>query len=168
MSEIPSKHGLRADFVGKSKDPDPKNASVLVVDPSPLSLLALAGVLHAQGFQCVCARDKTTALRAIELGPQDIVVWDVGDDALAALEALSELRTQPEHQQIPAVMLAESRWAGLEKKTESLSQSTCVLFKPVDPQALGAVTQRMLWMPQLEASHRRRGTRPNRPGWVTL
>ncbi len=168
MSETPSTPDLRTDSMKTVKESGARKASILVVDPAPLSLLALAGVLHAQGFQCVCARDKATVLRAIELGTQDLVVWDVGDDAMAALEALSELRTQPEHQQIPAVFLAESRWAGLEKKTESLSQSTCVLFKPVDPQALGAVTQKMLWMPQLEASHRRRGTRPSRPGWVTL
>ena len=168
MSENPSTPDLRTDSTAKPRDSGTRKASVLVVDPAPLSLLALAGVLHAQGFQCVCARDKASALRAIELGPQDMVVWDVGDDAMAALEALSELRAQSEHEQIPAVFLAESRWAGLEKKTESLIPSTCCLFKPVDPHALNAVTHRLLWMPQLEASHRRRGTRPSRPGWVTL
>ncbi len=143
-------------------------ATALIVDPGPLSLLALAGVLHAQGFQCVCARDTKTALQAIELGVQDLVIWDVADDAVGTLESLQKLREQPEHAQIPAILLAESRWAGLEKKTENLSQPTRCLFKPIDPNSLGAIAQQLLWLPHLENSHRRRGSRPSRPGWITL
>jgi hypothetical protein len=30
------------------------------------------------------------------------------------------------------------------------------------------VVEQLLWMPQVVASHRRRGTRPGRPGWVSL
>ncbi len=166
---------VRTDHPAKSPVPAAKaiaavarQASILVVDPAPLSLLAMAGMFHGQNYQCVCARDTATALRAIELGVQDLVVWDVADDAAAALAALQQLREQPEHAQIPAIMLAESRWAGLEKRTEASSQPTRCLFKPIDPHSLAAVAEQLLWLPQLENAHRRRGSRPSRPGWITL
>lgn len=162
-SPLHSNH-LRADAANRTG----KQASILVVDPQPLSLLALAGVLHSQGFQCVCARDLAAALRANEHGVQDLVIWEIGDDAAATLAALGQLRSQPAHAQLPAVLLADSRWAGLEKKTESLIPSTRCLFKPIDPHSLAAVARELLWMPVLESAHRRRGSQPSRLGWITL
>ncbi len=157
-----------ASLTSESKSRTGKQASILVVDPSPLSLLALAGILHSQGFQCVCARNTDSAFRAIELGVQDVVVWDVGDDAAEAIAGLKQLRELPEHAPIPAILLAEARWAGLEKKTEAMSVATCCLFKPIDPNSLSGIVDGLLWMPQLETVHRRRGSRPSRAGWITL
>lgn len=142
--------------------------SIVVVDPSPLSLLAMAGVLHSQGYGCVCARTAEAALEALAMGVQDLVVWDVADDAAAALETLAKMRSQEAYQQLPAIFIAESRWAGLEKKSERMPQATRCLFKPIDPNSLIAVVDQTLWMPSLVAAHRRRGSSPTRPGWVTL
>ncbi|TWT97509.1 hypothetical protein Pla100_26630 [Neorhodopirellula pilleata] len=96
----------------------------------------------------------------------DLIVWDVGDDAPGVLDALAQIRQT--HPDLPAILLAEYQWAGLEKKTESLSASTRCLFKPIDPSALLAVAEQLLWMPALQSIHRNRGSRPSRPGWVTL
>ena len=145
-----------------------KQASIVVLDPSPISLLALAGVLDAQGYSCVCARDGDAAISALAMGQQDLVVCDVADDAAAALETIEKMRSTEGYAEIPAVLIAESRWAGLEKKAEALPQATRCLFKPIDPNSLIAVVDQVLWMPTLVASHRRRGTTPNRRGWVTL
>lgn len=143
-------------------------ASIIVLDPSPISLLALAGVLDAQGYSCVCARDRAAALAALEMGQQDLLVCDVGDDAAAALETIGQMRANEGYTDLPAVFIAEGRWAGLEKKTEAMRQATRCLFKPIDPNSLIAVVDQVLWMPTLVAGHRRRGTHPKRPGWVTL
>jgi|SRR6056297_322923 len=147
--------------------PARKMVSVVVVDGSPLSLLAVAGVLDSQGYGCMCCRDGDSAIKAMSMGPQDLIVWDVGDDAMAVLETLQKIRSEPKDQTIPAVLLADVKWAGLEKKIESLPTTRC-LFKPIDPMSLVAVTEQVLWMPSLVDSHRRRGSRPSRPGWVTL
>jgi len=69
---------------------------------------------------------------------------------------------------LPAIMIADTKWAGLEKKTETLSAMTRCLFKPIDPGSLIAVAEQLLTLPPIIASHRRRGTRPGRPGWVSL
>ena len=102
------------------------------------------------------------------MGPQDLLVCDVGDDATAALAILEKMRSTAGYEELPAVMLAESKWAGLEKKAEVMKQATRCLFKPIDPNSLIAVVDQLLWMPALVAAHRRRGSSPNRPGWVTF
>ncbi len=145
-----------------------KRASIVVLDPSPISLLALAGVLDSQGYACICARDGGAAIGALEMGPQDLLVCDVADDAAAALAILEKMRSTDGYEELPAVMLAESKWAGLERKAEGMKQATRCLFKPIDPNSLIAVVDQVLWMPSLVAAHRRRGSSPNRPGWVTL
>jgi len=147
--------------------PRSTKANALVVDASPLSLLATAGVLDAQGYQCVCARTKKAAIEALRAGVLDLIVFDVGDDAAQALDDLAEWRSLPDHGSIPAILIADAKWSGLEQKTESLPTTRC-LFKPIDHQTLIAVAEGLLWLPGLVDAHRRRGSRPSRPGWVSL
>ena len=139
-----------------------------MLDPSPISLLALAGVLDNQGYGCICARDGAAAEQALGMATQDLLVCDVGDDAAAALQTLERMRATVGNEQLPAVLIAEGRWAGLEKKTEAMQQATRCLFKPIDPNSLIAVVDQLLWMPSLVSAHRRKGSSPQRPGWVTL
>jgi len=145
-----------------------KNASVLIVDPNPLSLIATAGVLHYHGYVCTCARTASSAQQAARETALDLLLWDVADDAAAVLESLAQLRLIVGLDHLPSILFAESRWAGLEKKTQQLSIPTRTLFKPIDPDALMAVVEQLLWMPSLISLHRKRGTKPSRTGWVTL
>jgi len=154
----------RSEAPGESK----QRGTILVVDTTPLSLIALAGVLDTDGYSCICARTSAAALEATGLDKIDIVVCDVGDDAPAMLDLLADLRTKVGETELPAVLIADQRWVGLEKKIESLGGTTRCLFKPIDPGSLLAVVEQLLWMPQVVAAHRRRGTRPGRPGWVSL
>lgn len=102
------------------------------------------------------------------MGVQDLVVWDVGNDAQCALDTITEMRSIGHYQELAAVLLADSKWAGLEKKAEMMPVTTRCLFKPIDPNVLITIVDQALWMPSLVQSHRRRGSRPSRPGWVTL
>jgi len=142
--------------------------TILVIDTTPLSLIALAGVMDTDGYACICARTPSAATEAMRLDKIDIVVCDVGDDAPAMLESLATLRSMVGESELPAVLIADQRWVGLEKRIESLGGTTRCLFKPIDPGSLLAVVEQLLWMPQVVAAHRRRGTRPGRPGWVSL
>ena len=154
------------------RSPSPKklanHASIVVVDPDPLSLIAMAGVLHTQGYICTCARTSEAAEQALQIARQDLVLWDVADDAAAVIDALGKMRQLPDYEQLPAVLIAESRWSGLESKTEAMATPTRCLFKPIDPNSLLAVVDHVLWMPTLVSAHRRRGSTPRRNGWVTL
>ncbi|MGB7342997.1 MAG: response regulator [Pirellulaceae bacterium] len=145
-----------------------KPASIVVIDANPLSLIAMAGVMDYQGYAVVCARTGEAGIEAFEMGPQDLVLCDVGDDAADALANLATMRQQKGYENLPAVLIAESQWAGLEKKAEAMEAPTRCLFKPIDPNSLIAVVHQVLYMPTLVKAHRKRGTRPSRPGWVTL
>lgn len=158
----------KTDRTDSPDDAKRKPASIIVVDPNPLSLIAMAGVLDYQGYGCICARTADAALQALEMGTQDLVVWDVADDAAESLMALEKMRAVNGYEDLPAVMIAESQWAGLEKKTEAMEQPTRCLFKPIDPNSLIAVVHQVLYMPSLVRAHRRKGSKPSRPGWVTL
>ena len=152
-----------------SRDRQQKRGAIVVFDPSPLSLLALAGALDCQGYQCTCARTSEAAVAAMSMELRhDLVVCDVADDASQALETIAEMRKVGDQDPLPAVLIAESRWAGLERKAEAMTFPTRCLFKPIDPNALIAVVDQLLWMPSLVDIHRRKGTRPSRPGWVSL
>ncbi len=153
-----------SDTPGLSKN----RGTILVIDTTPLSLIALAGVLDTDGYSCICARTPTAATEAMRLDKIDMVVCDVGDDAPGMLDLLANLRSMVGESELPAVLIADQRWVGLEKRIDSLGGTTRCLFKPIDPGSLLAVVEQLLWMPQVVAAHRRRGTRPGRPGWVSL
>lgn len=144
--------------------PRPPSAEALLSDVDEL-----AGEV-ARAVDPVRVDQPTAGVRAANPVPQpecvDLIVWDVGEDANLVLQSLAQIRERlPD---LPAVLLAEPKWTGLEKKTESLRAATRCLFKPIDPASLVAVCEPLLWMPALQSIHRRRGSRPSRPGWVTL
>lgn len=145
--------------------------SLLVWDADPLSLLATAGALHSAGHQCICARNAAAATEAVTHPSAErpsVIIADVGKDAPAVLETLAKIRQTPGAENIPAVLIAEVQWSGLEKRIETLAAPTRCLFKPIDPQSMIAVVDALLWMPALEQAHRRKGTRPTKSGWVSL
>jgi len=140
---------------------------ILVIDADPISLVALAGVLDAEHFECLCARSLDAAGKAVEAHSLDLVVCDVGQDPAAVLAWLERIRNHQAGTSLGAVLIADSRWSGLERKTERLAATHC-LFKPIDPTSLLPVVEQAIWMPHLIDTHRRRGTRPSRPGWLKL
>jgi DNA-binding NtrC family response regulator len=152
----------------ETSGPTKNRGTILVIDQTPLSLIALAGVLDTDGYACICARTPNAAIEAMRADKIEIVVCDVGDDAPGMLELLTTLRSMVGESELPAVLIADQRWVGLEKRIESLDGTTRCLFKPIDPGSLLAVVEHLLWMPQVVAAHRRRGTRPGRTGWVSL
>jgi CheY-like chemotaxis protein len=158
--QINAGHGLTS--------PNTQSVSVVVLDVSPLSLLALAGVLDGHGYGCICARTGDAAIEALAMGRQDMIVADVGDDAAAMLDVVDQVRAVAGYADLPAVLIADAKWAGLEKKCEAKFIATRCLFKPIDSNSLIAVVEQTLWLPTLVAAHRRRGSRPNRLGWVSL
>ena len=143
------------------------HGSIIVVDSDPASLLTLAGILHSQGYRCVCARSFQSVLESEHLDPTDLIVWDVGDQAPTALQSLTALRGRT-GSHTAAILLADHRWAGLEQKAELVPEATRVLFKPIDPNVLMALASQLLLTETLVQSHQKRGSRPSRPGWVKL
>ncbi|MEM9825588.1 MAG: hypothetical protein AAF958_03320 [Planctomycetota bacterium] len=146
----------------------PGGGNILVWDGDAVSLLATAGALHHAGHRCVCAKQPGAVWQSLDLGLPDLAVFDVGRDANLALDVLTKLRQRDDLQRIPAILLAESSWAGLEYKAEKMTVATRCLFRPIDPQTLIDLVDSLLWMPALVSNHRRRGTQPSNHRWITL
>ncbi|QDV70088.1 transcriptional regulatory protein ZraR [Rosistilla carotiformis] len=145
------------------------SATVLVVDPRPVSLTALAAVIDSQGYECYCARNAKAACKAVEQRPIDMILWDVADDAAAAIDqihALRELHPEP-LADVPVILIAESCWAGLETRLDPISPARC-LFKPLDPNTLIDLIQQSLWVPHVIRGHHLNVKKPLQPGWVKL
>jgi CheY-like chemotaxis protein len=162
--------GFHQGFENAMKRQDAKSrqyATLLVVDSNPISLLGTAGVLDSHGYECFCARNAEAALQVPAQTSLDAAIVDVSDDAEASLQLIADLRTACDTPELPVILLAAADWAGLEKRCETLPSVRC-LFKPIDPNALCDIVQQSLWLPQVTSAHRRRGIRPNRPGWVEL
>jgi len=141
------------------------NATILVVDPSPISLTAVAGVLDTQGYECYCARTADAAQKAVKTTAIDLIVWDVGNDAAVAITEMQALRSGLAD--VPIIVLAESCWAGLETRLDLIAPSRC-LFKPLDPATLIDLVQQSLWVPHVLRGHHLTRQRTERPGWITL
>ena len=142
--------------------------TVLVWDRDPLSLLATAGALHHGGFRCVCCRSRESLFAALDQETLDVMVIDVADDAPIALETVQAVREREPLTALPAILLAETRWSGLQFKCEKMTVATRCLFRPIDPNSLVDLVGTLGWMPTLVQHHQRQRTRPSRPGWVTL
>lgn len=150
----------------------PELSVILVVDQDPVTLIGTAAVLHRYGYECVCARDVPAALKAVQTYPVDLVVMDLGGSTDETVETIEKLRQEAGNHELPAIVIAEAIWAGLEKRLESLERVRC-LFKPVDPRVMGDLVQQLLWLPFLDSNTRSRGSRPQNqkslpPGWVSL
>ena len=105
---------------------------------------------------------------ALGMGTQDLLVCDVGDDAAAALQVLEKMREKRGSPPVARRLDCRPQVGGIGKKAEAMRQPTRCLFKPIDPNSLIAVVDQLLWMPTLVSAHRRKGSTPKRPGWVTL
>ncbi len=98
----------------------------------------------------------------------DLLIWDVGDDADGVLEHLGTIRRSVAHRDLPAILLAEPCWSGLERRTEALSAATHCLFKPIDTRTLVSLVEQLTWMPAVIGSHRSATAAGRSRGWVSL
>jgi CheY-like chemotaxis protein len=142
-------------------------ATILVWDANPITLLATAGVLDAGGYVCFCARNEAAANQVPARCPVDAAVIDVGADAEQVLRFIPSFRQLAGNAQLPVVLIADAMWAGLERQVDALAEVR-VLFKPIDPNVLLDVVRQALWMPPQAQGVRARGSRQTHPGWIEL
>jgi DNA-binding response OmpR family regulator len=123
-------------------------ATILVVDPDPITAIGMAAVLDMQGYECHTACDAEAARRAAKSLPLDVIVCDI--EMAANGESLcDELRTLAASDEVPIIFLA----ATAAPRTTAFS--TYWLIKPFGPDALIDEVSKALWMPHLVRSRLR-------------
>ncbi len=142
--------------------------NALVFDPDPITLTAVAAVLHASGFECYCARTTEAAKKALLQNQIDLVIYELGPNVETGIGTLQTLsRDCPNAASLPLIILVEAQlYAKLE--SAQMNESTYRLSKPFDPRTLIDLARQATWMPHLISQHRARGSRPNSTNWISL
>jgi signal transduction histidine kinase/ActR/RegA family two-component response regulator len=110
---------------------------VLVVDDDPDSLSLIETVLRRHEAQVALARSAAEARQALQAGPVDVVLCDIGMPGEHGLEFVQWLRAQPEHSGIR--VLALTAYAGDADRERALSAGfDAYVTKPVEIDALVA------------------------------
>jgi CheY-like chemotaxis protein len=115
---------------------------VLVVeDDAPLREL-YRSALRAAGYAVVAVEDGIDALRRVERGCPEAVILDLGLPRLSGRDVQRELKSSPDTQHIPIVVVSGTDTSDLDP-----DDFACVLSKPISADALILAVQNCLSYP---------------------
>jgi DNA-binding response OmpR family regulator len=118
---------------------------VLVVEDDAGLRELYRSALRAAGYAVVGVEDGVDALRLIESGKPRAVVLDLALPRLSGRAVSRELKAHQHTQEIPVIVVT-----GTDTSDLSPDHFTCILRKPIDPDALvDAVQQSFKRAPQL-------------------
>jgi len=105
--------------------------TILVADDHEASLAGLEGLLSAEGFNVVTARDGQAALAEFRRAQPDLVLPDVKMPAMTGIEVCRIIKSNPETRLVPLILITgltaiEDRVAGINAGADDF------LNKPVD------------------------------------
>ncbi|HRO67528.1 MAG TPA: ATP-binding protein, partial [Pseudobdellovibrionaceae bacterium] len=117
---------------------------VLIVDDDMRNIFALSTVLKARGMDVVYAENGCQGIKALhENGPIDIVLMDTMMPEMDGLEAIRQIRENPDYADLPIISLTAKAMKGDREKCLAAGASDYVT-KPVDQTRLLSIMHQ--WM----------------------
>ena len=123
-------------------------AAILIVDDDPLTLTALAAMLHIGGNECHCARDSEAAVKVARSLKPDLIICDIDLDGENGLDLCRELKEEYGLADTPIVFLSSVEMPDIVQRAREAGGSYYVR-KPFDPDVLAEIVDKALWMPHL-------------------
>ena len=80
--------------------------TILVVDDEPVLRTIVREILHEEGYAVIEAADGRVMLEIMARERPDLVLMDVMMPGIDGREAYQQLRSQPEHRDVPVVMMS--------------------------------------------------------------
>jgi DNA-binding response OmpR family regulator len=123
-------------------------AAILVIDDDPLTLTALAAMLHLAGNECHCARDCEGAVKAARSLKPDLIVCDIDLEGENGLDLCRELKQEHGLEDTPIVFLSTAESPDIVRRAREAG-GLYYVRKPFDPEVLVELINKALWMPHL-------------------
>lgn len=108
---------------------------VLVIDPDPLTLTAIAAMLDSAQFKVFCARDREAALKGAWDLTLDLIVCDEEIDDSRGESMIAELRAIPDRHDVPIMYMSERQLPDIISRNHE-SGVAYHIKKPIDPNGL--------------------------------
>ena len=120
------------------------NKRVLIVDDSATVRQQVAQALTGAGFEVIEATDGQLGLEAIENDRSiSAVVCDLNMPRLSGIEVLRAVKSQPDHAQLPILMLTTDGHPALMKQAKELGARGWIV-KPFKAQQLIGAVQKLM------------------------
>jgi len=119
---------------------------VLVVDDHPALIGLIADVLTQAGYTVISAEDGQAGLAAIEAHQPELVILDLSMPVMSGLQVLRTLRSRPETQYLPVIVLTGRDGAG-DTLDCWMGGADRYLVKPCSMEELLKAVQQMLGEP---------------------
>ncbi|MGB3209831.1 MAG: response regulator [Desulforhopalus sp.] len=118
--------------------------TILVVDDDMRNVFALTNLLEDKGVQVIVARDGVESLDKIALHEEiDLVLMDIMMPKMDGYQAISRIREQPEHKELPIIALTAKAMKGDRTKCIEAGASD-YLAKPVDTEKMISILK--VWL----------------------
>ena len=120
----------------------PSSKTILVVDDEPVLRTIVREILHEEGYAVIEAPDGRVMLEIMARQRPDLVLMDVMMPGVDGREAYRQLRSRPEHSDIPVVMMSAAVPAhGLDPSIAGF------MAKPFDLNQLVEMVARLIGRP---------------------
>lgn len=145
-----------------------RKASVLLVDPDPLSLTALAATLDMEGYRAVMSRTVELAFKSLASDPFDVVTLSI-EDLAEGCRFAERIRAEESTKDIPIIFVVPQKAEGWAAEL-SKQGGVFSIQAPVDPAELGQLVDRALVLPHIARikSGRQSGSLQRQSDWVRL
>jgi signal transduction histidine kinase len=124
-------------------------ASILVVDDDQRNVRLVESILRTHGYTVLQAYDGDEALQIVQTRPPDLLLLDVMMPKMSGFEVCRTLRTRPETQLLPIIMITALN--ALEDKVQGLELGADdFLTKPINRSELIAKVRSILRVKSLQ------------------
>ena len=117
-------------------------ATVLVVDGERAQFNKLQTILDSNGYRALWSGSPSEAVRLAHQQPPGLILLDHAAVGMDVSDVMMVLRQDPSTTRIPLLLLCDGRAASLAACLDS--EADMVLQKPVDPDEMMAVVERLV------------------------
>ena len=134
---------------------------VLVIDPDPLTLTALAAMLDSAQFRVFCARDRSAAIKGASQLSLDLIICDEGIDNSRGEEMIASLRALPDRHDVPIMYMSERQLPDIISRNHEFGASYHIK-KPLEPNSLmELINKALLELPLINDKIKSHSKRPH-------